>query len=885
MGCFTKNDPPVKVCPVCGFDESEADESVHKLPLRTILHGKYLLGNLLGEGGFGITYLGWDLNLDLKVAVKEYYPTGYVYRETTTTVHPFTGSQGEHFLKGREKFIKEAKSLAKFFNLPGIVLVKDYFEENGTAYIVMEFIDGLTLKSYLAKSGENFPSTQLFDLMKPVMSSLAEVHKTGLIHRDISPDNIMINTEGRLKLLDFGAARDYTDSGNKSQSVLIKPGYAPEEQYRAKGKQGPWTDVYALCATMYKCITGVTPDEAIERVRGDEVEPPSKLGVAIAPNQEEALMKGLSVYSEDRYQTVQELYDSLYTVIAEIVSAPASATAPSLISDAKLDTKPEPKPKQKPVREPKSKPIREPKPEREPKPKPIREPKPEREPKSHIKAGDKPKPFVKPGIVAIVGICLIAVAVLLLILSPWQQGEEPVPSPIPSDDINGPATSSPEPSPAPDSPPSISDLYATTINLGQMNSPYSSEGWGGWFAGTIQDKNGEDKTSVFSADDFKKSRYLIVDLTNHIENTTYRIVSLDLTWRGDNFFHSYWDDRSVFVTEGIKIEDGIAIIEMPRINGYRLYLQCDNLLIQLRLNYNDGSYTEDVKVTDSFFANSSNPNITFEPDIPPFNVNIDDYFERTHTLGEFDWVDDVHSNGLWSTNGRRLSDFQSSQFLVLEFSHELSEATQIRWSTDWVGNSYTHTDLIMLNTDERAVYKHNNTFFINLRAMRNYENYASAKDLIDILIHPNPRTLLIDAYFADRINPRFHSVDDFGRTVTLGGFNDISEWGKGWHVRSRNEINRIKESRFFIVEFDGEPPFQFGRFHWNGDYENNWRDGVYISFGADCFIMHENFCIINLSKMPGYSDFLRVRNHLFLQFDPDVPDVVDSYFANYIGRR
>ena len=242
MGCFTKHEKAMSVCPICGYDEDTKELPLHLLRPRTVLNGKYVLGRVLGEGGFGITYIGWDTNLDMKVAIKEYYPAGCVSRETTTTltVQQFTGAQGEFFLKSRDKFINEAKTLAKFFSLPGIVTVKDYFMENATAYIVMEYIDGETLKDYLTKRGGRLPANQILSMMKPIMTSLAEIHETGLIHRDIAPDNIMITKSGHLKLLDFGAARDFTDSGNKSLSIMLKPGYAArsstaQKVYKVRG--------------------------------------------------------------------------------------------------------------------------------------------------------------------------------------------------------------------------------------------------------------------------------------------------------------------------------------------------------------------------------------------------------------------------------------------------------------------------------------------------------------------------------------------------------------------------------------------------------------------------------------------------------------------------
>lgn len=314
MGCFSQLESSGGVCPVCGYSEAAQATQPHQLRPHTILNGKYLAGRVLGQGGFGITYIGWDLNLDMKVAIKEYYPSGFVTRETTvtSTVQPFTGSQGDFFLKGRERFIGEAKSLAKFFSLPGIVSVKDYFPENGTTYIVMEYIEGRTLKDYLSEMGGRLPAAQVLDMMKPVMTSLAEVHKSGIIHRDISPDNIMISKDGYMKLLDFGAAREFADSGNKSLSIMLKPGFAPEEQYRTKGEQGPWTDVYALSATIYKCITGVTPAEALDRLHGEIVAMPRQLGAVLTPGQEAAVMRGMSVGYNERFMSITELYAALY---------------------------------------------------------------------------------------------------------------------------------------------------------------------------------------------------------------------------------------------------------------------------------------------------------------------------------------------------------------------------------------------------------------------------------------------------------------------------------------------------------------------------------------------------------------------------------------------
>jgi hypothetical protein len=382
MGCFTQHGAPVGVCPACGYNEAAAELSPHQLRPRTILNGKYLIGKMFGQGGFGITYAGWDMNLNIKIAVKEFYPTGFVTREctATNTVQSFTGSQGDFFVKGREKFMGEAQTLAKFRNLPGIVAVNDFFQENSTAYIVMEFIEGQTMKEYLAQMGGRLPADQVFMMMTPVMDALVDVHEAGIIHRDISPDNIMISKKGNMKLLDFGAAREFADSGNKSLSIMLKPGYAPEEQYRSKGLQGPWTDIYALCASMYKCMTGVTPEDSNERVRADDVKPPSALGVSINPAQEAALMKGMAVLQENRFANVQELRRALQPGSEGKFTLPDRPTGV-----ATLDTPPLPA--------------------------------------APVYTGVPPQPVRKPKTALIAsitgGICVAAIAAVLLVWQPW----------------------------------------------------------------------------------------------------------------------------------------------------------------------------------------------------------------------------------------------------------------------------------------------------------------------------------------------------------------------------------------------------------------------------------------------------------------------------------
>ena len=328
-GCMKEKKELDSACEYCGFDSINYQPNNHWLPLNTILNGKYLVGKVLGEGGFGITYIAIDLNLNMPVAIKEYYPNGFVSRDTTmlnNNVTKYQGEKLEFFEKGLDRFLTEARSIAQFYQTSGIAKVIDFFKENDTAYIVMEYVDGITLKQYLKDKGGKLDIDTVLSLIKPVITSLEEVHKAGLIHRDIRQDNIMINSKGYLKLHDFGAARKYEDSENKSLSIMLKPGYAPEEQYRTRGTQGPFTDVYALCATMYKMITGKTPPESLERRAEDTIVWPSAMGINIPENLESVLKKGMEILSKDRIQDMSELFGYIYNGVG-ISYNPASVAA------------------------------------------------------------------------------------------------------------------------------------------------------------------------------------------------------------------------------------------------------------------------------------------------------------------------------------------------------------------------------------------------------------------------------------------------------------------------------------------------------------------------------------------------------------------------------
>ena len=306
MGCMTDKGESV-ICPKCGLNEQELkNASPNFLQPGSRLNDRYTVGIALGQGGFGITYIGYDNVLGTRVAIKEYYPNDSAQRESESrTVRAFAGGETD-FEKGKEKFLTEARTLARFSEYPGVVSVKDCFGANGTAYMVMQYLDGTDLKQYLNRRGGKLGESESIQILMPVTEALKEIHKTGIIHRDISPDNIFMTEDGQVKLIDFGAARQ-SFGDNKSISVTLKPGYAPEEQYRTRGNQGPWTDVYALTATLYRMITGNTPPESIERVMDDELVIPEYL----SDNVRYVLKKGMAVKAADRFENVEQLMNAI----------------------------------------------------------------------------------------------------------------------------------------------------------------------------------------------------------------------------------------------------------------------------------------------------------------------------------------------------------------------------------------------------------------------------------------------------------------------------------------------------------------------------------------------------------------------------------------------
>ena len=300
-------------CPRCGYNPA-SDEGKYPIALRagSILNGRYIVGRVLGQGGFGITYLAQDYQTKGLVAIKEYLPTEFAGRTTGTyAVQVYSGDRRENFEYGKEQFLAEAKTLAEFIGNDHIVRIYSYFEEYGTAYLAMEYIDGESLDKYMSHHGGRLSVEKANELLVPVMEALDWVHSKGIVHRDIAPDNIIVTKDGRAKLSDFGAARYSTGEKSKSLDVILKHGFAPKEQYIRRGRQGPFTDVYAMAATYYYAITGKVPPDSIERMDEDELIPPTTLGVKMSKTAEDALLKGLEVSASERYQRMGELAGGL----------------------------------------------------------------------------------------------------------------------------------------------------------------------------------------------------------------------------------------------------------------------------------------------------------------------------------------------------------------------------------------------------------------------------------------------------------------------------------------------------------------------------------------------------------------------------------------------
>ncbi|HEY9843255.1 MAG TPA: serine/threonine-protein kinase, partial [Candidatus Obscuribacterales bacterium] len=271
------------------------------------LGNQYIIGRVLGHGGFAITYLGYDRHLGTRVAIKEYFPSEFAMRAPDgENVLPYAGEKQALFQLGKEKFMAEARLLATLRN-PNIIRIRHFLEAFNTAYFVMEYLEGNTLKDFISKNGGQLTWAQTRKLLWPLLDALEEVHLKQCYHRDIKPENIYITEREEPILLDFGAARQQMSGATTNLLAFLTPGYAPAEQYSANGIQGPWTDIYALSATMYYCLTGMVPPVPQDRALGEtELVPPSKLGIDMPAAEEAWLLKGLEIKWSNRPESIHE---------------------------------------------------------------------------------------------------------------------------------------------------------------------------------------------------------------------------------------------------------------------------------------------------------------------------------------------------------------------------------------------------------------------------------------------------------------------------------------------------------------------------------------------------------------------------------------------------
>ena len=318
-------------CPHCGFDPRVQQDNF-VLPRGTVLCGHYVVGRVLGQGGFGITYIGFDLSLQRKVAIKEFYPRGLASRFATMSCSlQWASDEDSQTVRttGMDSFLREARKMAKVEDIPEVVSVRESFQENDTAYIIMDYIEGKTLFSVLKEKGP-MPWEEAKDIFIPAISAMEKVHQAGLVHRDISPDNLMLTDKG-VRILDLGAAKDLSSGSGASSAQVAKGGFSPLEQYTQRGGSGPWSDVYAMAATMYYTLTGVLPPNAIDRMEQDSIDWKRLSQRGVPANVISALQKAMTVTVKGRPQSMAEFLGQLqkaglpqlkksYMVIASIAA-------------------------------------------------------------------------------------------------------------------------------------------------------------------------------------------------------------------------------------------------------------------------------------------------------------------------------------------------------------------------------------------------------------------------------------------------------------------------------------------------------------------------------------------------------------------------------------
>ncbi len=312
-GCMQHLKDSNTTCPHCGYPEKRLTVK-DSLPVFSILAGKYLLGAPLGKGGFGITYIAMHLPDEKIVAIKEFFPANLAVRDTDNeTVVPADDTKAVYYRTGMKSFSEEGRILYLLSDIEHVVHVAEQIQANNTTYLVMEYVPGISLKKYMKQQQKLFSEQETLTLMQPILIALQAMHQKGILHRDISPENLMLSPDNTLTLIDFGAARTFSRSDDDNLTVILKRGYAPEEQYHSNSRQGPWTDLYAVCAVMYQMLTGILPQEASARAEEDHLTPISRIeGLSLSPSTCAALEKGLQMDSMERYPDIGALMKVLY---------------------------------------------------------------------------------------------------------------------------------------------------------------------------------------------------------------------------------------------------------------------------------------------------------------------------------------------------------------------------------------------------------------------------------------------------------------------------------------------------------------------------------------------------------------------------------------------
>lgn len=312
-GCMQHLKDSNTTCPHCGYPEKRLTVK-DSLPIFSILAGKYLLGAPHGKGGFGITYIAMHLPDEKIVAIKEFFPANLAVRDTDNeTVVPADDTKAVYYRTGMKSFSEEGRILYLLSDIEHVVHVAEQIQANNTTYLVMEYVPGISLKKYMKQQQKLFSEQETLTLMQPILLALQAMHQKGILHRDISPENLMLSPNNTLTLIDFGAARTFSRSDDDNLTVILKRGYAPEEQYHSNSRQGPWTDLYAVCAVMYQMLTGILPQEASARAEEDHLTPISRIeGLSLSPSTCSALEKGLQMDPMERYPDIGALMKVLY---------------------------------------------------------------------------------------------------------------------------------------------------------------------------------------------------------------------------------------------------------------------------------------------------------------------------------------------------------------------------------------------------------------------------------------------------------------------------------------------------------------------------------------------------------------------------------------------